>query len=150
MTKKFKMGPLQRKFVKRLIEAPRSQQCLGILGKNDPDQIPSTVSYQACCLGEAALLVGIFNWDEEWRSLWCEGSDVKLNDEAAEKLGLHDGEGKLLKTVRMRGRNRHNIPGSSVMREFDSLLSMNDAAVSWKRIGEYIKSDPGNVFKESK
>jgi len=65
MAKKFKLGPLQRKWVNRLKRHPERQMKHQL---GEQDRSDSHV-YGACCLGEAGLVIGscYFNHQRELR-----------------------------------------------------------------------------------
>ena len=117
----FVIGPLQQEWLSRLEKYPERQHKTSLGYQADS-------SYKACCLGEAAMVLGVAKFDNE---------GVMFNQESLaylwdyELLGLYSKEGK----------SRYS--GTS-------LSDLNDSDKTWPEIAKMVRDNPSNFFKESK
>ena len=119
---KFEFGPIQKQWLKNLKEHPERQykEALGVK--------PVGSSYEACCLGELALLAGVAHWSEG--ILFC-GEDKETTGMYYEKLGLRSGVGS---------------PKSG---HHSSLATLNDDEMTWPEIAAHVEKYPEVYFTKS-
>lgn len=117
----FQIGSLQEEWLSRLEKYPEKQH-KGSLGY----QVGS--SYKACCLGEAAMCLGVAKFDSAGM-MFNQESSAYLWD--YELLGLYSKEGM----------SRYSNT---------SLSKLNDADKTWPEIAKIVRDNPSNFFKESK
>lgn len=129
------MGPLQKKWVKRLKAHPE-RQGRGILGDKKPDG-----SYKACCLGEAGLMLGSCSFRladalmEQGKEKGWSGSLTGLPNSHG-KLGLRSSDGYIT---------------SSSGELHSSLAAYNDDPdYTWTDIAYMIEAVPELFFTEPK
>ena len=126
---KQKIGPIQEKWIQGLEKNPEQQMYHGLgLRKEGYDMF--------CILGKGLESCGRAEFDEDGK-LRSDGT-MLLNKEDVEHLGLFDNAGVFQEEV---------FVGVVCC---CSLSALNDNGVSWKKIAEYMRENPGNVFKESK
>lgn len=134
MKTKFELGPIQKAWIKSLRENPERQMG-GQLGQKNKGG-----TYNACCLGEYALVASEMNpsiaqlveWDSH--GLLCCGNIEYLKD-AYSELGLKSPTGELFKPLIV-----------SDDTSYESLSEMNDEGISWPEIADYVEANPHNLF----
>jgi len=124
---KFKLGPLQEKWL-TILETHPERQMKGSLGSGTLE------NYKACCLGVAAIVCGTgrFNDINVLMDEYNIRSDAYLLN--FEIMGLRDKAGRSLKTFN----------GG-----YRTLTDANDNGVTWTKIAEEIRKDPTNFFTKS-
>jgi len=134
-----KIGPLQERWLQSL-EQNAERQCIRQLAKKNGDG-----SYQACCLGEAAIIAGIGQWGNEQpkhaHTYLVNGDRSELADDAFEALGLRGPLGNFQDDKELKVG-----PAKGVQ----TLSDANDGGATWPEIAAFIRANPGVVFEESK
>lgn len=128
--KPFKLGPLQKKWIKYLKENPE-KQCKNFLGlKNEGKK-------RMCCLGAAGVIMGTCEW--RGNTLYEKESDnIAVLSRSYKKLGLRGDNGK--------GRNGYPLPGDYSR----ALASLNDDPDhTWVDIAYILENNPEEYFTKS-
>lgn len=129
--KKFELGPLQKAWIQSLRDHPERQH-KEELGRKMP------IGYKACCLGEAAMILGIAEWHEGvgLNSTWmC----LPKHGDATGSLG---GDAYLL--IGLRSDIGISEDGTQ------NLVAMNDETHTWPQIADELEAHPEKWFTESK
>ena len=130
---KSKLGPIQQAWVKSLREHPE-RQMYKHLGKGDKN------NYQACCLGEAILVVCRLKGIEPnfiIGRLYDSNGDEKFPTITYTELGLNSSTGELNEPLEIENKYKPT---------YFSLAEMNDFGFTWTEIADYIEANPDNVF----
>lgn len=131
--KKFKLGPIQRAWIKDLREHPE-RQMPGALGEIGED---GTIS--ACCLGQAAItrcrLLGLPEPFNKEGIIMSEGSEQILYN--------YDDFGLLSESGSIKGEYRQHFNNNY------TLASCNDHGMTWAEIADQIDKYPEAVFNKS-
>lgn len=125
MANKFKIGPLQSKWLKRLKKYPE-RQTTKVLGIEMGDG-----SYRACCLGEAGLVVGSCRFNDQCLTEFNSNDRFSL-DLSFERIGLYSDVGEV-------------TDGGN-----ENLASLNDDGHhTWPEIAYLIEAAPELFFTKS-
>ena len=137
---KFKLGPIQKEWIRRLREHPE-RQTEGMLAAKVGD------SYKACCLGEGLLTLCEANKIEPMWKTRFDSDTVYLHSVTPED----DEEYHVLKRNDFEGLGLRDQNGSfeEALENYACLTEMNDDGVSWSEIADYIEQNPENVFVKS-
>jgi hypothetical protein len=128
MSKKFKLGPLQKKWIKTLKNHPERQM------KHSLGKLLTNGSYKCCCLGQAKIIIETSkgnNYRECFKNSIIIDGGMNCLVNSYTEIGLYSCNG-------------------SIRRSSNSLARMNDIGYTWKQIAEFIENNPELVFKESK
>lgn len=124
---KFKLGPLQKEWVK-MLRKHKDHQIDSKLGEIENGE------WKACCLGLACM---ILNKKKKITTLFQEGTLKDLENvsflASFKRFRLRDDNGSFKETI-----DGH-----------DSLVEMNDAGVSWEEIANVIEKNPDLIFTKS-
>lgn len=141
-----KLGPIQELWLSQLEKYPE-RQTNNRLGFKLSDG-----TYKACCLGEALLCI---HRVKKWKLPFDTGVGAPIIDgnggSAASlrrsymKIGLRDSVGTFENVV-----PASDEKDSRHRKQCASLADMNDSGMSWPRIAAYVRTNPENVFTESK
>jgi hypothetical protein len=150
--KKFKLGPLQKLWLKNLKGHPE-RQTSDVLGSREVNSNSS--KYMACCLGELHVCHARLHKkklpfiDDQ---IMDDTSDSNLA-RSFEKYGLRGNSGACkvpveVEFVPIYARDVFDDKKPKLKR-FASLAIMNDNGVPWKQIAKIIQADPENFFTKS-
>lgn len=124
---KFKLGPIQKKWLKSLEQHPERQMSQALGTKL------SDGTYQACCLGEGGLIAKVCEWKEDGKLKTIGGSSTGILDgESYRALGLLDEWGRRLDDD-----------------ERYSLQTLNDSGKTWPQIAAILRANPEQYFNKS-
>lgn len=149
-TIKFKLGPLQKLWLKNLKEHPE-RQTSDVLGNREVNTTSN--KYMACCLGELHVcharlhkkkLPFVFDRIQDGNS------DSELQNSFS-KYGLFGNSGAARYPVEIEFSSVYDQDTVKKIRKrrFIGLAAMNDAGVPWKQIAKLIEADPENYFSKS-
>lgn len=124
----FKMGPLQKRWIKRLKAHPE-RQIIGQLGKGNKKE------YKACCLGEAGLMLGTCEFDDE--------GILRDNDTGEKEVLLS------YKDIGLRSSNGQCLSGDDEPMVLLTHLN-DDGDHTWTDIAYIIEAAPELFFTEPK
>ena len=122
--KKFKLGPIQKKWLASLEKHPERQMkgCLGTRNENG--------TYKACCLGEGGLIAGVCIFNKKNELVTRSGDYSVLSRSDFKALGLRNPTGN----------NKDNSL---------CLAELNDDDLDWQMIAAIIRSEPEDFFIKS-
>ena len=125
---KFELGPLQKEWLQRLRAHPERQGRIR-LGKKNSDG-----TYTACVMGEAGLMLGTCEFDEEGILREKESDSEFILKLSYCKIGLL------------------SYTGSPLIDYFTTrdLAYLNDHGKTWLEIADIIEANPANYFREPK
>lgn len=126
MARKFKLGPIQKKWIKSLKEHPERQMS-GQLGRQ------RNGSYKACCLGEGGIIAGVCKWEGNILVTAIGHKMYALEHGSYKKLGLRDSLGETLQSY-------YYMP---------TLADMNDEGMKWYEIAAILEVFPEVYFNKS-
>lgn len=129
---KFKLGPIQTKWLQSLEAHPERQlkHRLGIKKSSDD------TSYQACCLGELGLIAGVCQWE-----------GINLSTKKFSERGVLLGVYKELGLYSPHG-DKKTFANHLVSREL-SLAELNDSGTTWPEIAAIVRANPEGYFSKS-
>lgn len=127
MKTKFKLGPLQKAWVKELREHPE-RQIMGELGSGNIDK------FKACCLGQLHVCA-------KGKNAFNERGEIDDGDlgylHSCTDYGLRSSGGSL--------KDFHSFSNGT----YTCLSNANDGGVPWSELADFIEQNPEKVFTKS-